>query len=302
MSQPEEAPPARGCPSGVILCADDFAMTNGVSQAIIELAEAGRLSAVSAFTTTSYWPSHATWLARVRGKVAVGLHFNLTFGLPLGPMPALAGAGSFPQLGGLVARSVLRRLEEGEIAEEFDRQRTAFEAEIGFPPDHIDGHQHVHALPVVRNAILSVVRQRYGRSAVKPLLRDPADTPLRIFVRGGHAAKASVLSFLSAGFGRAAARSGFPSNDGFSGVTSFSATNVEADFSSACMARSPHHMVMCHPGFLDAELMRLDAIAPRRLAEFKFLSSGGFDVPLWSPRRTNMGKPVDWQREWSPAT
>lgn len=300
MSEAREAEPAGASPSDVLLCADDFAMTNGVSQAIIELAEAGRLSAVSAFTTSSHWPSHATWLARVRGKVAVGLHFNLTFGRPLGPMPGVANGGAFPALGSLVAQSVLRRLDEAEIADEFDSQCTAFEAEMGFPPDHIDGHQHVHALPVVRSATLSVVLRRYGRSAVKPLLRSPADSPFRILARGRHAAKAAALSFLSAGFGSAARRAGFPCNDGFSGVTAFSATDVETDFASACKARGPRHMVMCHPGFLDAELLRLDAIAARRAAEFKMLSSGGLDVPLWRPRRTNMGHPVDWQREWNP--
>lgn len=284
---------------GVLLCADDYAMTNGVSQAIIELAEAGRISAVSAFTNTSHWPSHATWLARARGKVSVGLHFNLTFGSPLAPMPSLVRDGTFPPLGSLVARALLRQLNESELADEFDRQRSAFEAEIGFPPDHVDGHQHVHALPVVRNAVLQVLQQRFARSALKPLLRDPADSPFRITARGRHALKAATLGVLSAGFGGAARRLGFPCNEGFAGVTSFEATEVEADFAAARLSPARRQMVMCHPGFLDPELTRMDAIAPRRVAEFKVLSAGGFEAPLWRPRRTAMGKSIDWHREWA---
>jgi len=287
-------------PEGVLLCADDFAMTNGVSQSIVELAEAGRLSAVSAFTTTAHWPSHATWIARMRGKVAVGLHFNLTLGSPLAAMPNLAPGATFPTINQLTARSLRGAINLHEIAAEVTRQLAAFEAEIGFPPDHIDGHQHVHALPGIRRAVLDAAGTRYSNSRLKPLMRSPCDSLVRIAARGRNGAKAAILAALTTGFTTAARRAGFPVNDSFGGVTGFADTAVEADYAAAVEARSGRHLVMCHPGEFDAELERIDPILGRRVAEHRYLLSGGFQAPLWRPRRTAMGKPVDWQAEWTP--
>ena len=52
-------------------------------------------------------------------------------------------------------------LDTDEIRAEVARQLDRFEAGLGFPPDHIDGHQHVHVLPGIRRALLTEVAQRY---------------------------------------------------------------------------------------------------------------------------------------------
>ena len=59
-----------------VLCADDYALTEGVSRGIEELARAGRLSATSALVTTRHWPEHARRVAGLRRHVQVGLHLN----------------------------------------------------------------------------------------------------------------------------------------------------------------------------------------------------------------------------------
>ena len=290
---------AHASTTGIVVCADDFAMTNGVSQAIIDLAEAGRLSAVSAMTTTAHWPSHATWLARVRGKVSAGLHLNLTLGAPLGAMPTFAPGRTFPTLGGVTGRALLRRIDPAELSAEIDRQIAAFEAEIGFPPDHIDGHQHVHALPQVRACLLGVLVQRYAKSALRPLLRAPAEPPSRILARGSAVMKSLVLSGLSSGFAGAAATAGFPCNDGFGGVTAFRAGTVDAEFAQSCAAPGPRHLVMCHPGLIDDELRRIDPILERREDEFRMLAAGRFPAAIWRPHRSASGPPIDWATDWT---
>ena len=298
-SDPEVLPPTRG----IMLCADDFAMTNGVSHAIIELAEGGRISATSAMTTSRHWPSHATWLARARGKIAAGLHLNLTLGSPLGPMPEFAPDRQFPLISQLTSRALTGRIAKSEVRAEVERQLTAFELEMGFAPDHIDGHQHVHALPGIRAIVLDVLIQRYGRTARRPLLRDPADTLGANVLRGRSGLKAITLSSLSMGFGRAAKRAGFEVNDGFSGVTDFTAAAVSADFAAACRALGSRHMVMCHPGFVDDELVRLDPVTERRQGEFDFLKQGGLmqdgcPVPIWRTQRSASGDPIAWANAW----
>jgi predicted glycoside hydrolase/deacetylase ChbG (UPF0249 family) len=129
-----------------ILCADDFALTSGVSAGILALAEAGRLSATSAIVTTAHWPAHAKLVVRFRNRLAIGLHLNLTFGRPLGPIPALAPKGHLPSVNLLVQRAVTNSLDRGEIAAEIERQLDRFESEVGSPPDFLDGHHHAHVL------------------------------------------------------------------------------------------------------------------------------------------------------------
>ena len=48
-----------GLESMIILCADDYALTEGVSRAIGELAAAQRLSATSVLVTSAHWPAAA---------------------------------------------------------------------------------------------------------------------------------------------------------------------------------------------------------------------------------------------------
>ena len=90
----------------IILTADDYAMTDGVSRAIEDLARARRLSATSAMVTMPGWREAAPRIAALRGEIAIGLHLNLTVGAPLGPMPKLAPDGIFPSLKSLLARSL----------------------------------------------------------------------------------------------------------------------------------------------------------------------------------------------------
>jgi chitin disaccharide deacetylase len=283
---------------GVVLCADDFAMTNGISNSIIELAEAGCISATSAMTTSTHWPSHATWLARVRGRIATGLHFNLTLGRPLGAMQHLAPTGTFPTIGTVTARALTGALKRDEIASEFARQLASFEAELGLPPDHIDGHQHVHALPIVRHALLDVLTSRFGAGRNRPLLRNPADSYARIAQRNRARSKAMTLAALAFGFEAAARRAGLACNNGFAGISDFAVSGVEADFAAAAVAPGSRHLVMCHPGFVDDELKRIDPVTVRRAGEHAFLARQHFALPIWRPERSAMGDAITWSTAW----
>ncbi len=254
----------------VILCADDYAMTDGVSDGIEELIAAGRLSATSALVTTRHWPSHARRLVRWRDRIAIGLHFNLTLGEPRGPMPRLAPSGTLPSLQTLLRSALVGRLDEAEIAAELIRQLDAFENELGHPPDIVDGHQHVHALPQVRRAVVSVLARRYP--GARPMLRDPADKPVAIAARGAAVGKALGLSALSTGFGARARALGFRTNRGFSGVSPFDERVPYARELERFLVRpGPLHLVMCHPGYPDDELARIDSLVARRRAELETL-------------------------------
>src|SRR5262245_51794339 len=111
----------------VILCADDYALSAGVARAVGELSAARRLSATSVLVTTAHWPGLAPRLSVHRGHLAIGLHFNLTLGAPLGPMRKLAPLGRLPSLSKLLAGAFVGLVDRTEIRDELQRQLDHFE-------------------------------------------------------------------------------------------------------------------------------------------------------------------------------
>ncbi len=283
-------------PGPVILNADDYGIAAGVTQGIYELALAERISATSAIVTLPRWAEDARRLEALRGKIAIGLHLNLTLGIPLGPMPKLAPDGVLPAVGELVKRALKREIDPHEIAAEVTRQLAAFELAAGFPPDHIDGHQHVHVLPGVRHGLLAALGARFP--GPKPLLRDPCDRMFSICGRGGEMAKAFGIAALSVGFKFQARRLGFPTNNGFSGFSSFDTDRMyEIELAGAMRMTAAGHIVMCHPGFPDAELRALDPVVERRGQEQEAIRINP-ELPkrIWHPERGTAAGPLAWGR------
>ncbi len=258
--------------SGFVLCADDFAMTDGVSRSILALIEAGKLSAAGAMTNRPHWASFAGDFGALAEKADLGLHLNLTCAAPLSTMPRLAPGGEFPQLRDLARAAATSPAARREIAAEIGRQLDAFEDRLGRAPDFIDGHQHVHVLPGVRRSLLDAVTSRYAAGSV--YLRDPADSAAAIRERGVAVGKALTIAALALGFRGAALRRGIPVNSGFSGVAPFDpARDFGADLARFLLRPGPAHLVMCHPGFVDDELARLDPVIATRPIEHAALAA-----------------------------
>ena len=281
--------------AGVILCADDFAISDGVSRGIEELALARRLSATSAIVTLPEWERHGKALAGLRGYLAIGLHVNLTLGAPLGPMPHLAPDGELPGLGTLVGRTLNRAACIRDIAAEIERQLDRFVVATGYVPDFIDGHQHVHAMPRIRRALLEVASARFP--ATKPLIRDPADSAGTILRRSVAAPKALAIALFAWRFGNRVRAAGFPTNHGFAGVSQF---NIDTSFEDEliCFFSAPgrRHLVMCHPGYADATLAELDSVVVRRRQELDAIfAAPHLDEAIWHVSRRADGPQVDWQ-------
>ncbi|MBO0764477.1 MAG: ChbG/HpnK family deacetylase [Hyphomicrobiaceae bacterium] len=285
----------------IILCADDYALTEGVARAVGELAAARRISATSALVTTPHWPAMAPRLVVHRGRVAAGLHLNLTLGGPLGAMPRFAPQGVLPKRHAVVAQALSGLLPRREIMAEMERQLDAFERHLGFAPDHIDGHEHMHALPGIRGCLFAVVARRYP--GVKPLIRDPSDSWNAILARRAALGKAMAVATLASGFGAGAQRRGIPTNTGFSGFSRFDMSEPYAqELARALIEPGPCHIVMCHPGHADAKLAAIDPVVERRRMEYEALMRDLSLVEgLWRPTRGPDGPPVDWTQVAAPA-
>ena len=257
------------------LCADDYALTPGVSDGILALLEARRITATSVMTTRPHWRAAAPALRAHRDRADIGLHFDLTLGPSLGRLPRLAPDGRLPALSRLLALALAGRIDAQEIRAELGRQLDAFEAEFGRLPDYVDGHQHVHMLPGIRDAVLDEMSAR-GLTG-KIWLRDSTDRTAAILSRAVEARKALIVAMLGAGFARAARARGFALNRGFSGFSAFDPARPFArDVASYLRAPGPAHLVMCHPGHADAMLAGLDPATGSREAELAFLLSDEF--------------------------
>lgn len=259
----------------LILCADDFAMTRKISQSILALIEAGKLTATGAMTNRPAWTEFAGALVALGERADIGVHLNLTCGAPLGDLPSLAPAGLLPSLAGVLKGATKSATVRDEIAMEMARQLDAFEAHAGRQPDFIDGHQHVHAMPFIRDLLLNLVAKRYRPGEV--WLRDPGDRVGAILKRGVEIQKALTVRALTKGFGTAAHAIGAPTNDSFAGFSAFAPErDFAADFRRFLVAPGERHLVMVHPGGEeDDELTGLDPVIGTRPIERDVLMNGG---------------------------
>lgn len=260
---------------GIVLCADDYGIAPGVGQAIRHLLSLGRLSATSCMAVSSYWPGEAKALRPFAEGADVGLHLTLTDQHPLGPMPRTAPGGRLPTLFRLAALAFAGRLDRDEIKAELSRQIDAFEAAFGRPPAHLDGHQHVHQLPVVRDAVLELYAARLARHGA--YLRYCTEPLRAILARRVHVGEAFVIDRLARRFARRARAAGIPGNRRFSGVHDFARRVPYGELFDAFLeAPQPGLLVMCHPGISDAALAAADRVTLAREDEYRYFLSDAF--------------------------
>ncbi|OCX15301.1 ChbG/HpnK family deacetylase [Ectopseudomonas hydrolytica] len=242
----------------ITLCADDFALSMAGSQRILQLIDLGCLSATSVMVQSPYWPTLAAELAARSGQADVGLHFNLTHAFDDNARP----------LSHWLLFSQARRLPRGWLRDRLLEQIDLFTDHFQRLPDFIDGHQHVHAFPVIRELLFEVIARRWNQTA-KPYLRAPD----RLGHPGDARLKACVLKVACAGFYARARRHALTSPPWFAGLYTLA---PHADFSRLMqqwLARAPTQaLLMCHPGTADPG----DAIGPARELEYRYLASQTF--------------------------
>ncbi len=269
----------------LVLCADDYGIAPGVGRGIRALAVAGRLSATSCMTLFPEWAVEADRLGELAGRIDVGLHVTLTDHAPVGAMPGLAPAGRMPALGRLIRLAHLGRIDVAEIAGEIERQLDAFEAALGRAPDFLDGHQHVHLLPGIREAVLGLFGRRLDRRTT--WLRSCAESAARILRRRVDAPRALVIAALARPLDRTADAAGLAMNRGFTGVTSFHrGRSVDGDFAAYLSHGGDRPLVMCHPGEPDEILAARDPVAGPRADELAYLAGDRFAALLDARRMT----------------
>ena len=267
-------------PRRIWLCADDFGISNSVNVAIRDLVVRGRLNATSVLVAApSFDRGEARALDALNSaepRVAVGLHLALTAPFrPLSTDFAPLRDGAFLPLVATASRAVMRRFARDALVHEISSQMQAFAAAFGRPPDFVDGHQHVHLLPQIGDALLHVVKETAPHAWVRQCGR-ALPFAARLADR-----KALILDAFSHRFRRAAAALGVRTNPAFAGAYEFDdGADFAALFPRFLDALPDGGVVMCHPGFVDAELRRLDPLTTLREKEYAFLAGDAFPALL----------------------
>jgi len=213
----------------LIVTADDFNLSEGVSRGIIEAHHHGIVTETSVMVNLGDLQYAAAMLAAAP-RLGVGLHLNITRGCPVASPGVVAGLlgldGQF--LGS--PQALPAQLWSAAVQAEFQAQLDTFIQAFGCLPQHLDTHHHVHQHPVVLDVLLDL-------AAALQLPVRSLDAPMRAAVTAR--ALASPAHFL-----------GDAADEPYWTVTRLLST---------IQALQPGVTeLMCHPGYFD------DAIAYSR--------------------------------------
>lgn len=249
----------------LILCADDFGQSEAIDQAIIKLIEMGRLSATSCMTLSPRWTEAAKQITpNIRKKASIGLHLDLTH---------FGDAISHPKL---VLLSLARQLSSILIKQSIHHQLDLFEAAIGTAPDYVDGHQHVHQLPQIREALLEILLARYGnnlpwlRIAKPPTADGLKGLIIRALGSNVFEKKAKAIGFLCSG--------NLLGAYGFNGSSEAYLTRFKG-WLKEVKGEAATPVLMCHPA-IEMSLNEKDVIYQARVREFSVLTSNELAAEL----------------------
>lgn len=248
----------------IYLCADDYGYNPAVSSAIRHLIENQRLNATSCMVNMPDFPAEAKALLALSAPIFIGLHLDFTEGnflsAPTKPVYSLKK---------LILIAHTRLIDKIFIEQEIRAQLDRFEAAFGCPPDFIDGHQHIHQLPVIRNILLKIYKERL-----------PASCQLRntfpVCTAGKFWCKSGVIAATGGWyFSRMLKKDRIPHNPQFSGIYNFSPDcSYRMLFKAWLTAIQDNVLIMCHPGL--SAMDSGDSIAQARSMEYNYLSSNDF--------------------------
>lgn len=258
----------------LIVNADDAGIDASRNRGILEAIDKGVVRSISLIAGQAGF-ADAVKKFKNKKNISVGLHFNLTAGKPLarGLRALIKNEGTFFDKFELFKKAMAGAINPAEAARELQAQLAVFEA-TGITLSHLDGHNHVHLLPGVREAILMVmpkdtwVRLPFERNVEpqSPRDKDPKD------VWNNSDELISVYNFFSLE-AKKLWRGHFRHTDDFAGSKISMNPTLEA-FKSAVEGLTGNICeLMVHPGAKpDADSVRFSKL-PERVEELKILRS-----------------------------
>ena len=240
----------------------------------MQLAGCEHVHAIACMVGGAAWRAGAAAMRRQDpDRIDIGLHLDLTEC----PLPPASPRG----LATLIGASLARRLDHGSLLSQVRAQLDAFEQALGRAPAFVDGHQHVHQLPGVRDALIEELDRR--GPAPRPWLRSTR-RPRGAAGRGPRdwreIAKPWLIEALGAcGLAGLAGPRGYPQNHHLLGIYGFQggAPHYRELLRDWLRCAADGDLLLCHPSL---EGPRSDTLLEARRAEFAVLASAEFATML----------------------
>jgi predicted glycoside hydrolase/deacetylase ChbG (UPF0249 family) len=249
----------------VLRIADDFGVDDQHDLVMLRLLNTNKIDGVSVFSELISKPQiHELVNARSKHHIQVGLHFNLTHG------------NFLPSVSILLVRSILNCIDRAIITKKINSQLNTFKDKFGFMPDFVDGHQHVHAFPVINKvvaeALASIKFQGWVRNIGSGSLIGWSES-LKASLKNAYFKKFIILETLGLFHRRHLNFFGIPFNQFFFGLMPLdSPTKLPIALLNLYEIKfQKSTVIMCHPGSAEGFGAK-DHPSESRALEASFLS------------------------------
>lgn len=184
----------------LIVNADDFGLTEGISRGILAAHRTGIVTSTSVLAIGPAYPKVARWLADAP-SLGVGVHLAA-----VGEDPPLLSAAEIPTLldrrghlspgyAAFIARAAAGRVDPDDLRREFVAQLELVR-ELGLPITHLDAHQHLHLWPLVCRVVLDLAAEYHVPAVRVPRLRAITPTGLGVTLLGRRLARRAAAAGL----------------------------------------------------------------------------------------------------------
>jgi len=251
--------------SSILRIADDFGVDDQHDMVMLRLLNKKKIDGVSVFSELISQPQiNELMIARSEHDIQIGLHFNLTHGALL------------PGVSKLLLRSMLLRIDKSLISKEINSQLNTFKKKFGFMPDFVDGHQHVHAFPVINKvvaqALVSIKFQGWVRNIGSGSFIGWSEA-LKSALKGSYFKKFIILEVLGLFHRRHLNFFGITFNQFFFGLMPLDSP-IKLPIALLNLYEIKFHqstVIMCHPGSIEG-IGAKDHPSESRAVEASFLS------------------------------
>lgn len=241
----------------LILNADDFGLTTGVNQSIVELHHAGALTSATLMATSSHFSAAAAESLANGRSLGVGCHVVLVDGTPSLPPHEISGlaphSGRFRATLGAFFKDLLRgAIPEAEIELEATAQIHKLQS-AGVHVTHLDTHKHTHMFPAVLRPLLRAARH-CGIHAIRNPFEPEWATAATANAPFARKLQVSFLRRLHPQFQQQVQQAGLATTNGAIGVL------ATGTLDTATLKQILSHMpegtweLVCHPGYYDQGL------------------------------------------------
>jgi predicted glycoside hydrolase/deacetylase ChbG (UPF0249 family) len=191
------------------------------------------------------------------------VHLNLSDGRPVAAEPVKSICNERGEFAGgpesILLRMTRRTLRLKEVELEWESQIQKIR-DAGISPTHLDGHKHVHMLPglfelalkLAKRHGIGAVRVSHEASSLRSALSKGEKRNARVVMKQG--VQARVLKLLARDAQGLAEKAGIATTDYFCGIAQTGELTVAGVKRLLESLLEGTTEMMCHPGFMDAEL------------------------------------------------